>query len=175
MVRSHGVISLERGIVMKLKDAQEQIRDICGIPFSELFNEDDFESIIRNKGKTGQLLELALGKTLDSANLDFEDGELKSNKCDATGKPLETVFITQISSVIDELVAEKPFEETHLYEKISNMLYVPVCKVGAPHSWMFLDAIHIDLTRATDYWKTNSVKYNFLLIAHEYLFVFKKF
>lgn len=28
--------------------------------------------------------------------------------------------------------------------------------------------------RATGYWKTNSVKYNFLLIAHEYLFVFKK-
>ena len=27
---------------------------------------------------------------------------------------------------------------------------------------------------ATGYWKTNSVKYNFLLIAHEYLFVFKK-
>ena len=29
--------------------------------------------------------------------------------------------------------------------------------------------------RATGYWKTNSVKYNFLLIAHEYLFVFKKY
>ncbi len=28
--------------------------------------------------------------------------------------------------------------------------------------------------RATGYWKTNSVKYNFLLLAHEYLFVFKK-
>ena len=28
--------------------------------------------------------------------------------------------------------------------------------------------------RATGYWKTNSVKYNFLLIAHEYLFVFKR-
>ena len=27
--------------------------------------------------------------------------------------------------------------------------------------------------RATGYWKTNSVKYNFLLIAHEYLFVFR--
>lgn len=27
---------------------------------------------------------------------------------------------------------------------------------------------------ATGYWKTNSVKYNFLLIAHEYLFVFNK-
>ena len=28
--------------------------------------------------------------------------------------------------------------------------------------------------RATGFWKTNSVKYNFLLIAHEYLFIFKK-
>ena len=28
--------------------------------------------------------------------------------------------------------------------------------------------------RATGYWKTNSIKYNFFLIAHEYIFVFKK-
>lgn len=28
--------------------------------------------------------------------------------------------------------------------------------------------------RATGYWKTNSIKYNFLLITHEHLFVFKK-
>ena len=131
---------------MKLKEAQKRILELCDIPFREIFNENDFETIIRNKGKTGQLLELALGKKLDSFNIDFEDGELKSNKCDANGKPLETVFITQISSVIDELLQEKAFEETHLYEKISNMLYVPVCKVGDPHDWVFLDAIHIDLS-----------------------------
>lgn len=28
--------------------------------------------------------------------------------------------------------------------------------------------------KATGYWKTNSVKYNFWLIAHEYLFIFRK-
>lgn len=28
--------------------------------------------------------------------------------------------------------------------------------------------------KATGFWKTNSVKYNFLLLAHEYLFVFRK-
>lgn len=28
--------------------------------------------------------------------------------------------------------------------------------------------------KATGFWKTNSIKYNFLLIAHEYLFIFKK-
>ncbi len=116
-------------------------------PFCGYFEELDFPMIIKNKGKTGQLLEMALGKKLDNANIDFEDGELKSNKCDATGRPLETVFITQIASIIDELIVEKPFEETHLYEKINNMLYVPVCKVGDPHNWMFLDAIHIDLSK----------------------------
>ncbi|MBQ8141109.1 MAG: DNA mismatch repair protein MutH [Clostridia bacterium] len=131
---------------MKLKEAQEKILTICNIPFSELFDEEDFPMIIKNKGKVGQLLEMALGKKLDNCNLDFEDGELKSNKCDASGKPLETVFITQIASVIDELLEEKPFKETHLYEKISNILYVPVCKIGKPRYWMFLDAIHIDLS-----------------------------
>lgn len=133
---------------MKLKEAQEKIINICNIPFEELFDETDFPMIIKNKGKTGQLLEMALGKKLDNSNLDFEDGELKSNKCDATGKPLETIFITQIASIIDELIEQKPFEETHLYEKINNILYVPVCKAGDPHDWMFLDAIHIDLTNS---------------------------
>lgn len=131
---------------MKLKEAQERIIQICNIPFEKLFNEEDFPMIIKNKGKTGQLLEMALGKKLDNSNLDFGDGELKSNKCDANGKPLETVFITQIASVIDELIDEKPFEKTHLYEKVNNILYVPVCKEGNPHNWMFLDAIHIDLS-----------------------------
>lgn len=28
--------------------------------------------------------------------------------------------------------------------------------------------------RATGYWKTNSIKYNFLMLAHEFLFIFRK-
>ena len=28
--------------------------------------------------------------------------------------------------------------------------------------------------KATGFWKTNSIKYNFLLLAHEYLFIFRK-
>ena len=39
---------------MKLRDAQDKILRICNIPFSELFTEADFETIIKNKGKTGQ-------------------------------------------------------------------------------------------------------------------------
>ena len=130
---------------MKLNEAQRKLNKISGIIFSDLFSTRELQSIIVNKGKTGQLLELALGMNLSNANCDFEDGELKTNKCDKNGKPLETVFITQIASVIDELLIQKPFEETHLYEKINNILYVPVSKVGTPDEWFFLPSIHINL------------------------------
>lgn len=130
---------------MKLEEACKRLNKISGIRFGELFSPSDMASIITNKGKTGQLLELALGMRLSSANLDFEDGELKTNKCNASGQPKETIFITQISSIIDELIQEKPFEKTHLYEKISNILYVPVCKDGNPRNWMFLPSINVNL------------------------------
>ena len=131
---------------MKLEEANEQFNSLAGHRFGKLFSPSDMNMIITNKGKTGQLLELALGMHLSNANLDFEDGELKTNKCDACGNPKETVFITQISSKIDELIQKCPFEETHLYRKIHNILYVPVCKDGAPKDWMFLPSIHIDLS-----------------------------
>ncbi len=66
---------------MKLEEACKRFNKISGIRFGELFSPSDMESIIINKGKTGQLLELALGMRLSSANLDFEDGELKTNQC----------------------------------------------------------------------------------------------
>ncbi|MEG0979826.1 MAG: MutH/Sau3AI family endonuclease [Oscillospiraceae bacterium] len=132
---------------MKLAEAEVKLNNLKNVPFKELFSFVQIENIIINKGKTGQLLELALGMQLSNTNLDFEDGELKTNKCNRNGKPLETVFITQIASAIDDMLTEKPFEETHLYEKIDNILYVPVCKVGNPEEWMFLESIHIDLRK----------------------------
>lgn len=130
---------------MKLNEAEKKLNSIANVKFKQLFNEEELQSIIINKGKTGQLLELALGMKLSNTNRDFEDGELKTNKCDENGKPLETIFITQISSMIDSLLQNKQFEETSLYEKIDNILYVPVCKKGSPADWFFLESIHIDL------------------------------
>ncbi len=133
---------------MRLEDADRHFNQLAGIKFKDLFRPADMQMIIINKGKTGQLLELSLGMHLSNTNLDFEDGELKTNKCDAAGNPMETVFITQISSIIDELIEQRPFEETYLYRKISNVLYVPVCKDGTPENWMFLPSIHIDLRKS---------------------------
>ena len=45
------------------------------------------------------------------------------------------MFITQISSIIDELLDMKSFYETSLYQKIENLLYVPICKEGEPKDW----------------------------------------
>ena len=129
---------------MKLEEANKRLNILSNKPFKELFSQEDMNSIIRNKGKTGQLLELALGLHLSNTNLDFEDGELKTNKCDNFGKPRETIFITQIGGIIDELIQVKPFEETHLYEKIKNILYVPVCKDGDPRNWKFLPSIQVN-------------------------------
>lgn len=46
---------------MKLEEACKRFNKISGIRFGELFSPSDMESIIINKGKTGQLLELLLG------------------------------------------------------------------------------------------------------------------
>ena len=105
---------------MKLQEACEKLNKLVGIRFKELFSPEEMEDIIIAKGKTGQLLELALGMQLSSSDLDFEDGELKTNKCDADGNPRETVFITQISAMIDELLAQKKFEDTKLFAILRN-------------------------------------------------------
>lgn len=134
---------------MKLEEAKQKLDRLVGRPFYKLFSSAELQTIVLNKGKTGQLLELALGLRLSNANLDFENGELKTNKCDINGVPLETIFITQVASMIDDLLRCRPFEETPLYRKIHNILYVPVFKgrgnTVSPENWMFLQPIHVDL------------------------------
>lgn len=130
---------------MKLKEALNSIEELKGRRFEEIFTESQLNDIIKNKGKSGQILELAIGLKNTNVDLDFEDGELKTNKCNSDGKPLETMFITQISGMIDELLEQKPFEETKLFKKISNLLYVPISKDGNPKDWFILDAININL------------------------------
>lgn len=129
---------------MRIIDALNKMQQIINIPFGKLFTEEELDNLIGAKGKTGQLLEVLLGLNLSNSGLDFEDGELKTNKCDANGKPLETMFICQISSIIDELLTSKPFEQTYLYNKIERILYVPVCKIGHKSQWYFLDAYIVD-------------------------------
>lgn len=54
---------------MKLQEAYEKLKGYVGIPFKDLFSFEDLQTIVRNKGKTGQLLEMLLKKKLDNAIL----------------------------------------------------------------------------------------------------------
>jgi DNA mismatch repair protein MutH len=130
---------------MKLDDAKPELDKIINIPFAYIMTKDQLQGITIAKGKSGQLLELALGLNNTSSTLDFEDGELKTNKCDSLGSPKETMYITQVSSIIDELLSFKNFYDTRLYKKIDNLLYVPINKEGKPEEWCFLPYKHINL------------------------------
>lgn len=132
---------------MKLNEAKNKINELINIPLKEYLNSEHYKNIIINKGKTGQILELTIGLLLSNRTLDFVDGELKTNKCDHTGKPLETIFITQTASIIDDLLNSKPFEKSKLYQKINHLLYVPISKDGSPDKWMYLSPIEVNLSQ----------------------------
>lgn len=135
---------------MKLQEAKYQIDKLANIPFKEYLDPSIFQDTMLklNKGRTGQLLELTIGLHLSNTTLDFEDGELKTNKCDKSGNPLETMFITQTASIMDDLLSKKNFYDTKLYEKLKHLLYVPISKEGSQSEWMFLPCIEVDLTKS---------------------------
>ena len=114
---------------MRVIDALPVLRNACNKPFRELFIGHP-EDLKTNKGNVGQLLLLYAGLKLNSDNTDFIDGELKTNKANTDSTPKETMFITQIAKNIDLYVGHEsiPFENTKLYEKIRNIIYLPVVK-----------------------------------------------
>jgi len=149
---------------MKLDEAKHIIQQISNIHLGELIpDETEFSDIVKNKGKAGQILErIILHLNLSTSLKDFEDGELKTNKCNSNGEPMETIAITQISSIIDDLIENQPFSESRLAQKIYNILYVGIVREGDSHNWQFLTPIHIDFSnRKFDViWKQLKEDYN---------------
>ena len=136
---------------MKLSEAYPILQQACNTPFNELF-EDKPDDLVTNKGHVGQLLLKYIGVGLDSELTDFDDGELKTNKAKPSGEPMETMFITQVSQIIDELVSQPPkrFEQSNLYIKIRNLLYLPVVKESDDNGhWYFTHCYHIQVDPGT--------------------------
>jgi DNA mismatch repair protein MutH len=127
---------------MLLKQSLNKLQNLKGATIEEILSK--FNSNIKefkiNKGGIGQMLLLYLGLPLDSKLTDFEDGELKTNKTDENGKSKESIFITQISTLIDELICETPkdFYSSNLFKKIKNVVMLGVCKDNTdPNKWFF--------------------------------------
>ena len=137
---------------MKLADAVPILESSCNIRFGELF-EDLPVDLKTNKGNVGQLLELHVGLSLNNDLTDFEDGELKTNKANEFGMPRETMFITQISDMFDNLISTPPlaFEETKIYQKIQNLIFLPVVKDSPDRSeWYFTGCYHVQIPLGSD-------------------------
>lgn len=130
---------------MKLEEAQSRLQPFIGRRFADIPQIDERTDLQTDKGNVGKILEVLLGLYNTSAALDFSDGELKTNKCGRDGTPMETIFIKQISSLIDNLLNMEKFEESPLFSKIQNLLLVPVNKDGIQAEWMFLPPLHFSI------------------------------
>jgi len=152
---------------MKLEEAIPKIEKIIGIKFKDLYTIDELRDIKIAKGNTGKLLEKIIGLPAGNTLRDFENGELKTNKCNETGKPLETMFISQISNRFDELLDESlEFKNSWIYEKIQRLLYVPVVKIDKnPDNWYFLKTVFIDISQNKDLY--NQLRSDFEEIKHK--------
>jgi len=139
---------------MKLINARPKLRLIENIPFSTLYRKEELEGIIIAKGNTGKLLEKIIGLPAGNSLQDFEDGELKTNKARANGAPMETMFISQISTRVDELLNQIEFKDSWIFKKIGRMIYVPVVKESTnPDNWYFLPHFYIEIIIGSELFK----------------------
>lgn len=140
-------------VIMNLTDSYVFFRENVGRTLGDLKLEyqtrfPKFTAEMKiNKGGVGQFIEKLIGLKNTNALTDFSDGELKTNKADADGAPLETMFISQISSNFDQLISDQiSFKDSWIYPKIKNLLYVPICKVdNDPDKWYIQSAYHVQI------------------------------
>jgi len=91
----------------------------------------------KNKGIAGQLLEKLLEIPHSSNCLDMVDGELKVFSLKPNGSVKESVAITMLDK---ELLKTTTFEESRVYKKLQNTLFVPYKRDG--DTVCYMEAIH---------------------------------
>ena len=142
---------------MRLVDALPRLESLYKVRFSELFEKCDMET---DKGRVGKLLQGLLGMPHTGRLLDFDDGELKTNMSNPSGKPLETMYISQISKKIDFLLNRGAFRESWIYSKIRDLVYLPVVKEGNPLEWYFLFPIHVQIREGDQLFQQLSIDFD---------------
>ncbi|MFZ7173227.1 DNA mismatch repair endonuclease MutH [[Pasteurella] aerogenes] len=126
----------------------ERAQQIAGLTLGELAAELHLPvppNLKRHKGWVGTLIEIALGASAGSkAEQDFSHLgiELKTIPINATGKPLETTFVSLAPLVQNTGIT---WENSHVKHKLSKVLWIPVegerllplaqRHIGAPILW----------------------------------------
>ena len=153
---------------MKISDAYPICKKSINIPFKDLFSNFKTDEIIRNKGKSGQLMEKLCGLKLSNTTTDFEDGELK------TSELKESTAITMITDWVDDIIHEEPisFEDSRLSKKIQHLIFMPLVKPSKdPLYWYFKNCIYINITKGTSLYKDIKKDFeNICLNSHELIY-----
>lgn len=143
---------------MNTENAFVEISKISGKTFKELGLTDDQI----NKGGTGQNLLLKIGLTLTSDLLDTTDGEIKSTMF-VNNEPKETVAVSQLQHLLEEIVNKIDWNKTSLYEKLYRTIYVPVHKDSKnPLDWYYGDPVLIEHSEISDLSKGLEEDYEFI-------------
>jgi DNA mismatch repair protein MutH len=113
-------MSVKECIKLTTISALEKIKDI-------LSNKIHNIEICKNKGIVGHFIETSIGLTFNSDCLDLLDGEikafpLKKNKKSDILVSKETIAITMTDR---ESLKNDKFDDTKLYKKIENIIFVP--------------------------------------------------
>lgn len=122
---------------MYLEDALKLILALEGKKIGDIGQPD-----LINKGVVGQIVERKIGVNLSSDLLDFEDGELKSNKF-LKGKPAETLAVTLVGHILPEIDADVTWPNSKVLKKISSFIFLPIHKDNPdPTEWLVGKAVH---------------------------------
>ncbi len=150
---------------MKLSDAYPVCKNSINISFKKLFSNFSTDDIIRNKGKSGQLMQKLCGLQLSNTTTDFEDGELK------TSELKELTAITMITDWVDDIICEEPisFNNSRLFKKIQNMIFMHLVKPSNdPLNWFLKYCIYIPINKETSLYKDVKKDFeNICLDSHE--------
>ena len=104
---------------MLVEEGYLKLKKLEGLKLSEIN--------LVNKGNDGQKIMSAIGLKNDSSPLDFEDGDLKTNKF-IEGRPSETLWISQMQNNLIEFEKGLDFYDSWIYKKIRQFIYLPIDK-----------------------------------------------
>ena len=93
---------------MKISEAYPICTKFVNIPFKNLFSHFCKDEIIKNKSKSGKLMEKLCSLNLSNKTTDFEDGALKSSELK------ESTAITTIPGWVDDISYKNPYHLINL-------------------------------------------------------------
>lgn len=129
-------------------DLLDAAQALSGLTLAQVASDNNIQvpqSLLRNKGWIGNLLEIALGANAGSKpTQDFPELgiELKTIPIDRTGKPLETTFVC-VTPLLG--IAGLQWQQSNIANKLSKVLWVPILsekelaigerQIGTPFLW----------------------------------------